>query len=134
MAKSTYTIPTHLRREDQILSLGLISLNARQLMMLIIAGGMTYNFILRGTWLDQTLVGMCLHYFLIAIFAGAMALLIFGKAQGRAFDLWLLILFRYWSSPRRFIWQSCRVAADEDREAEATEEDNQPSISTEEED
>jgi hypothetical protein len=111
MAKATYTVPTHLRREDQILSLGVVGVNARQLLLLILAGALTYHFLMPLPWLDHWLGGICLHYLLVALFAGTMAVLIFGQAQGRAFDLWLLILVRYWLSPRRFIWQSFRADA-----------------------
>ncbi len=113
MARPTHTIPTHLRQEDKILSLGLFSISTRQLLQLMIAGALAYQGYTDLAWLAQSLPGMLLRALLLVLVVVGMLVLTFARVQGQGVDVWLLRLVQYQATPRRFIWHSIRWAASE---------------------
>jgi len=105
-----HTVPTHLNLPDQVLTLWSFSLTARQLLLLLVGGGI-------GGTLWQHLV-MFGHYavpgeilrlllslppFLLALFIA------WYQHAGRYLEIWMVVLVRYRLRPKRYLWRSIRI-------------------------
>lgn len=108
MPRRTHVVPTHLRTPETVVSIGSVSLSARQFFLLLLGSALSYNLWLHLAFLVSVPAGIvprlgcALVPFLIAL---AFAFLRFA---GRTLDLWFLVLARYWQRPRRFVWRSVR--------------------------
>ncbi len=111
MTRPTHTIPTHLRQQEHILSLGLFGVSTRQLLQLIITGALAYQVFTDLAWLAQSLPGMLARVLLLVLIVVGMLVVTFGRVQGQGVDRWLLQIVQYQFTPRRFIWHSLRWAA-----------------------
>jgi hypothetical protein len=104
-----HTVPTHLQMPDQVLTLWSFSLSARQLLLLLVGGG------IGGTiWQHLTLLGhyavpggilrllLSLPPFLLALFIA------WYRYAGRYIEIWCVVLVRYRLRPKRYLWRSIR--------------------------
>jgi hypothetical protein len=104
-----HTVPTHLNLPDQVLTLWSFSLTARQLLLLLVGGG------IGGTlWQHLTVLGhsalpgefvrllLSLPPFLLALFIACY------QHAGRYLEIWMVVLVRYWLRPKRYLWRSIR--------------------------
>ncbi len=105
-----HTVPTHLNLPDQVLTLWSFSLTARQLLLLLVGGG------IGGTiWQHMALFGhyavpgqalrllLSLPPFLLALFIA------WYRHAGRYIEVWCVILVRYQLRPKRYLWRSIRM-------------------------
>jgi hypothetical protein len=109
-----HTVPTHLNLPDQVLTLWSFSLTARQLLLLLVGGG------IGGTiWQHLALFGhdavpgvivrllLSLPPFLLALFIA------WYRYAGRYLEIWFVVLVRYWVRyrlrPKRYLWRSIRT-------------------------
>src|SRR6266513_5481480 len=104
-----HTVPTHLQMPDQVLTLWSFSLTARQLLLLLVGGG------IGGTmWQHLALFGhsavpgeivrllLSLAPFLLALFIA------WYQHAGRYLEIWMVVLVRYRLRPKRYLWRSIR--------------------------
>jgi len=104
-----HTVPTHLNLPDQVLTLWSFSLTARQLLLLLVGGG------IGGTlWQHLALFGhsavageivrllLSLPPFLLALFIA------WYQHAGRYLEIWMVVLVRYRFRPKRYLWRSIR--------------------------
>ena len=104
-----HTVPTHLNLPDQVLTLWSFSLTARQLLLLLVGGG------IGGTlWQHLTVLG---HYavpgeivrLLLSLPPYLLALFIaWYQHAGRYLEIWMVVLVRYRLRPKRYLWRSIR--------------------------
>ena len=105
-----HIVPTHLQMPDQVLTLWSFSLTARQLLLLLVGGGVG------GTlWQHLTLLGyyavpgevlrllLSLPPFLLALFIA------WYQHAGRYIEIWIVVLVRYRLRPKRYLWCSIRT-------------------------
>src|SRR6266566_9166925 len=105
-----HTVPTHLNLPDQVLTLWSFSLTARQLLLLLVGGG------IGGTlWQHLTVLGhyavageilrllLSLPPFLLALFIA------WYQHAGRYLEIWTLVLVRYRLRQKRYLWRSIRI-------------------------
>jgi PrgI family protein len=104
-----HIVPTHLNVPDQVLTLWSFSLTARQLLLLLVGGG------IGGTlWQHLALFGhsavageivrllLSLPPFLLALFIA------WYQHAGRYLEIWMVVLVRYRFRPKRYLWRSIR--------------------------
>jgi hypothetical protein len=123
-----HIVPTHLNFPDQVLTLWSFSLTARQLLLLLVGGG------IGGTiWQHLALFGhyavpgeivrllLSLPLFLLTFFIA------WYQHGGRYLEVWFVVMVRYWLHPKRYLWRSIRsyeqhlsplVQAGDDRDME----------------
>src|SRR5579864_6221730 len=105
-----HIVPTHLNLPDQVLTLWSFSLSARQLLLLLVGGG------IGGTlWQHLTVLGhdavpgeilrllLSLAPFLLALFIA------WYQHAGRYLEIWMVVLVRYRLRPKRYLWRSIRT-------------------------
>jgi len=105
-----HIVPTHLQMPDQVLTLWSFSLTARQLLLLLVGGG------IGGTiWQHLALFGhsavpgeilrflLSLPPFLLALFIA------WYRYAGRYIEVWCVVLVRYRLRPKRYLWRSIRI-------------------------
>ena len=105
-----HIVPTHLNLPDQVLTVWSFSLSARQLLLLLVGGGI-------GGTVWQRLAALA--HFLIAgqVLRGLLALVPFllvcllacYQYAGRYLEVWLLVLLRSHLRPKRYLWRSIRA-------------------------
>jgi hypothetical protein len=109
-APRKHIVPTHLQMPDQVLTLWSFSLTARQLLLLLVGGG------IGGTiWQHLALFGhsvvageivrllLSLPPFLLALFIA------WYQHAGRYVEIWMVVLVRYRLRPKRYLWCSIRT-------------------------
>ena len=105
-----HIVPTHLNLPDQVLTLWSMSLSARQLLLLLVGGG------IGGTiWQHLAMFGhyavpgvivrllLSLPPFLLALFISCY------QHAGRYLEIWIVVLVRYRLRPKRYLWRSIRT-------------------------
>src|SRR6266700_6437139 len=105
-----HTVPTHLNLPDQVLTLWSFSLTARQLLLLLVGGG------IGGTlWQHLAVLGhyavageilrllLSLPPFLLALFIA------WYQHAGRYLEIWMVVLVRYRLRRKRYLWRSIRI-------------------------
>ena len=105
-----HIVPTHLNLPDTVLTVWSFGLSARQLLLLLVGGGI-------GGTLWQHLAALA--HFLIAgqVLRGLLALLPFllvcvlacYQHAGRYLEVWLLVLLHSHLRPKRYLWRSIRA-------------------------
>jgi hypothetical protein len=109
-APRKHIVPTHLNLPDQVLTLWSFSLTARQLLLLLVGGG------IGGTlWQHLAMFGhyavpgeilrllLSLPPFLLALFIA------WYQHAGRYLEIWIVVLVRYRLRPKRYLWRSIRI-------------------------
>jgi hypothetical protein len=105
-----HTVPTHMNVPDKVLTVGPVSLTARQFLILLIGSSLGYNLWHQLHALSlYAPVGLVLRVCLAllpALFALAFAL---AQIAGRPLEVWFFVLLRYWYQPKRSVWRSVRL-------------------------
>src|SRR5918911_2749860 len=100
MALHIRTVPTHLRAEDKLVDLGLLSLSAPQALNLVGAGLVAFELLADAPGLPlvlrQVLAG-------VAIMLGLLGA--WWRIDGKSPWTWLLVLLRYARFPRQAVWR-----------------------------
>ena len=105
-----HIVPTHLNLPDQVLTLWSMSLSARQLLLLLVGGG------IGGTiWQHLAVLGhyavpggilrllLSLPPFLLALFIA------WYRYADRYIEVWFVVLVRYRLRPKSYLWRSIRT-------------------------
>lgn len=104
----THVVPTHLRTPETVVSIGGVSLSARQFFLLLLGSALGYDLWLHLGTLAHVPLGQVLRLVLALVpFAGALALAFWRLAEREVFA-WALVLLRFARRPHRFIWRSVR--------------------------
>src|SRR3974390_1062153 len=100
-----HIVPTHLQMPDQVLTLWMFSLTARQLLLLLVGAG------IGGTiWQHLSVLG---HYgilgevlrLLLSLPPFLLALLLaWYQYAGHYLEVWCVVLMRYQFQPKRYLW------------------------------
>jgi len=103
-------VPTHLNVPDQVLTLWSFSLTARQLLLLLVGGGIG-----GAIWQHLALFGhyavpgeilrllLSLPLFLLTLFIA------WYQHAGRYLEVWFVVIVRYRLRPKRYLWRSIRI-------------------------
>ena len=104
-----HIVPTHLQMPDRVLTLWSFSLTARQLLLLLVGGG------IGGTiWQHLAVLGhhaipggilrllLSLPPFLLTLFIA------WYRHVGRYIEIWFVVLVRYRLRPKLYLWRSIR--------------------------
>ena len=106
-----HIVPTHLNLPDQVLTLWSFSLTARQLLLLLVGGGIG-----GAIWQHLALFGhyavpgeilrllLSLPLFLLTCFIA------WYQHAGRYLEVWLVVMVRYQLHPKRYLWRSIRIS------------------------
>src|SRR5258708_3824541 len=105
-----HIVPTHLNLPDQVLTLWSFSLSARQLLLLLVGGGIGGTVWQHLAVLDhRALVGEALRLLLAFLPFLLLCILACYQYAGRYLEVWLLVLVRYHLRPKRYLWRSIRA-------------------------
>ena len=105
-----HTVPTHLNLPDQVLTLWSFSLTARQLLLLLVGGGMSGDLWHALAFLSHdTTVGQCVRVILALLPVLLALVLAWYRYAGRPLEVWCLVLVRYLRQPRRLVWRTLRA-------------------------
>lgn len=106
-----HIVPTHLNVPDAVLTLWSFDLSARQLLLLLLGAGLggdlwKHLVLLGGPSVpgQAVLVLLALLPFLCAL------LLACYRYAGRYLEVWAIVLLRYSTRPKRYVWRSIRTA------------------------
>ncbi|HVB23422.1 MAG TPA: PrgI family protein [Ktedonobacteraceae bacterium] len=105
----THTVPTHLNLPDQVLTLWSFNLTARQLLVLLVGGGIGGDLWHALAMLGHTpIVGQGVRL-LCTLLPLVLALVVaWYRPAGRYVEVWCLVLLRYQVQPRRYVWRTLR--------------------------
>jgi hypothetical protein len=105
-----HIVPTHLNLPDQVLTLWSFSLTARQLLLLLVGGGLGGTLWQHLAVLGQYAVpGEALRLLLALLpFLLAFFIALYHYAS-RSLEVWLVVLVRYRLRPTRYLWRSIRT-------------------------
>lgn len=105
-----HTVPTHMNVPDKVLTMGSVSLTARQFLILLIGSSIGYNLWhqLHALSLYAPPLGLVLRVCIALV--PALLALAFALAQvaGRPLEVWFFVLLRYCCQPKRVVWCSVR--------------------------
>ena len=105
-----HTVPTHMNVPDKVLTMGSVSLTARQFLILLIGSSIGYNLWhqLHALSLYTPPLGLVLRVCLALV--PALLALAFALTQvaGRPLEVWFFVLLRYCCQPKRSVWRSVR--------------------------
>lgn len=107
MAHRFHQVPTHISTPEPVLSVGPLSLSAKQFLLLLLGCALSYHLWQLLDWLASPpaqILRVALAM-LPALSAGAVALL---RLADRPLEQWGLVLLRFWSGPRLLLWRSLR--------------------------
>jgi hypothetical protein len=112
MPARSHVVPIHIGTPEHILSIGPLSLTAKQFLLLLLGSALSYRL-----W--QGLAGVAsgpgqILCFCVALLPalGALACA-FVQVAGRSLDQWGLVLLRFCLSPRVLLWRSLRHFPDQ---------------------
>jgi hypothetical protein len=109
-APRKHTVPTHLNLPDQVLTLWSFTLTARQLLLLLVGGGLAGD-----CWHELAVFGRVALLgqgvrLLCALVPLLVALVVaYYRCAGRYLEVWCIVLVRYWLRPRLYVWRSMRT-------------------------
>ena len=109
-APRKHTVPTHLNLPDQVLTLWSFTLTARQLLLLLVGGGLADD-----CWHELAVFGQVAVVgqgvrLLCALVPLLVALVVaYYRYAGRYLEVWCIVLVRYWLRPRCYVWRSLRT-------------------------
>ena len=106
--RKTHLVPTHVHTPETAFSLGSVSVSVRQFLVMLIGSAVSYDL-----WLNLAVLagipGGQIARLLAALMPVSLTLAIsFLKIAGRALEIWILVLARFWARPRRLVWRSVR--------------------------
>jgi len=106
--RKTHVVPTHVNTPETVLSIGGLSLSARQFLLLLVGAALSYDVWKQVAALTHLPAGIVL-----AVGVAVLPMLIaiafaFGRVAGRDLATWVLTIVRYALRPRRLLWRSVR--------------------------
>jgi hypothetical protein len=113
-----HTVPTHMNVPDKVLTMGSVSLSARQFLILLIGSSMGYNLWhqLHALSLYVPPLGVALRLCLALLPALLALVCALAQVAGRPLEVWCFVLLRYCWQPKRVVWRSVRCALREGSE------------------
>lgn len=111
MPARIHVVPIHITTPEHVLSIGPVSLTARQFLLLLLGSSLSYRLwqslssLVSGPW---QMLCFCLAL-LPVLSAGACAFL---SLSGRSLDQWVPVLMRFCLLPRLALWRSLRSYPD----------------------
>ncbi|MEO7019377.1 MAG: hypothetical protein ABI234_04430 [Ktedonobacteraceae bacterium] len=105
----THIVPTHLRTPETVLTLGGLSLSARQFLLLLLGSALGYDLWLHLVILAHVPAGQVVRLLLALIPFAVSCVLAFVRLAGRELIAWLLVVVRFGNRPRRLVWRSVRI-------------------------
>lgn len=105
-----HIVPTHLNLPDQVLTLWSFSLTARQLLLLLVGGGLDGTLWQHLAVLGQYGVPGEVLRLVLALLPFLLALIIACyQYAGRSLEVWCVVLLRYRLRPTCYLWRSIRT-------------------------
>ncbi len=102
-------MPTHLNLPDQVLTLWSFSLTARQLLLLLVGGGIGGTIWQHLAMLGHHAIPGGIVRFLLSLPPFLLTLFIaWYRHAGRYIEIWFVVLVRYRLRPKRYLWRSIR--------------------------
>ncbi len=113
--RATHTVPTHMNVPDKVLTLGPLSLTARQFLLFLVGSSVSYNLwhkllMLSAYGPSGQLLRLCLSLLPVVV-ALTLALV---QHAGRPLEVWCIVLVHYWYSSRRYVWRTVRDVHEEE--------------------
>ena len=111
MSARSHIVPIHISTPEHVLSIGPLSLTARQFLLLLLGSSLSYRLwqslsgLISGPW---QMLCFCLAL-LPVLGACACAFL---HLAGRSLDQWMPVLLRFCLLPRLALWRSLRHCPD----------------------
>lgn len=111
MSVRHHVVPIHINTPEHVLSIGPVSLTAKQFLLLLLGSSLSYRLwqslsgLVSGPW---QILCFCLALLPI-LSAGACAFL---HLAGRSLDQWVPVLLRFCLLPRLALWRSLRHCPD----------------------
>jgi hypothetical protein len=107
-----HIVPTHLNLPDQVLTVWSLSLSARQLLLLLVGGGIGGTVWQHLSALAHlSLAGQVVRFLLAIIPFLLVLVLACYQYAGRYLEVWLIVLARYHLRSKRYLWRSIRANA-----------------------
>jgi hypothetical protein len=107
MTRRFHQVPTHIGTPEPVLSLGSLSLSAKQFLILLLGGALSYHLWQLLTWLSDPTV-LVLRLALSALPVLLAIAFAFVRLADRPLERWGLIVFQFCGSPRLLLWRSLR--------------------------
>ncbi len=105
-----HIVPTHLNVPDAVLTLWSFSLTARQLLLLLLGTGLGGDLWKHLIMLDQQAVPGQAVRVVVALLPFLLALLLACyQYAGRSLEVWAIVLLRYSTRPKRYVWRTIRT-------------------------
>ena len=105
----THTVPTHLNLPDQVLTVWSFNLTARQLLLLLVGGGLSGDLWHLLARLGSVLVvGQGIRLALTLLPLLCTLILAWYQHAGRYLEVWCIVLVRYVLRPHRLVWRTVR--------------------------
>lgn len=106
--RTTQVVPTHVNTPETVLSIGGLSLSARQFLLLLVGAALSYDL-----WKQLGVLAMFPGGIALAVAVALLPTLVasafaFGRIAGRDLAAWVLTMLRYALRPKRLIWRSVR--------------------------
>lgn len=111
MARRFHQVPTHISTPEPVLSVGPLSLTAKQFLLLLLGCALSYHFWQLLDWLASP-AEQILRVALAALPVLVAAAVAFVRLADRPLEQWGLVLLRYWRKPRLLLWRSLRYDPD----------------------
>ena len=104
-----HIVPTHLNLPDQVLTVWSLSLSARQLLLLLVGGGIGGTVWQHLSALAHlSLAGQVVRFLLACVPFLLMVTLACYQYAERHLEVWLIVFVRYHLRPKRYLWRSIR--------------------------
>jgi hypothetical protein len=106
-----HTVPTHLNLPDQVLTLWSFNLTARQLLLLLVGGGISGDlWHVLAVLSHAPVVGQGVRVLLALLPVVLVLVVAWYQHAGRYLEVWCLVLLRYHLQPRRYVWRTLRAS------------------------
>jgi len=105
--QARYMIPTHLNVEDKIITFNGFGVTMRQSFLLLVGWSTAFNVWRQLDGLSaHGMVGLILRI-AIAMIPGLLSLILsLTTLAGRTLEAWLMVVLRYYTQPRLYLWRS----------------------------
>lgn len=108
-----HIVPTHLNLPDSILTIGGVGISARQLLLLMLGGGISGNLWYHLPPVVPGLLGLLIRLLITSIPLDLAIIAGWVRYLGRPLEIWAVLLLRYWLRPKQYLWRSIRWYPDQ---------------------
>ena len=106
-----HIVPTHLSVPDAVLTVWSVDLSARQLLLLLLGAGLGGDLWKHLAVLGHEAVAGQVLRVALALLPFLFALLLACyRYAGRYLEVWAIVLLRYSTRPKRYVWRTIRTA------------------------